>query len=348
MINEPTYQGYVSTFVISPSTPLSVSASGAILGYISEVGTYSFTVTAYNAASDMNATIRFIVSPKSCTGVNGISVASGKRVLYYCPEYYTGNAYRLCTNGVLSAIQYDECTMIPPSGFSYSTNEIIVSLYSSFSSGYPTVNSTVTSYSIAPEAPEGVEFDSITGNLLGVPATTNVTVFTITASNTAGSATFELTLRVVGLTCPAMKDIPETPAGESYSYDCTTLEGYKGVSTRTCVLSADQKSAQWSTPIAFCVEKKWKFTTPDYIGIIVCIFCSIIFGWALLMKTENKHMNILPVSKLPQVPAPIPYEVDDIQSSSPGSDLSDAASQTLPELETVSVASEVQSVEPSP
>lgn len=50
----------------------------------------------------------------------------------------------------------------------------------------------------------------------GLPTEEGVTVFTITASNAAGSTSFELTLRVVGLTCPALKDVPETAVGESY------------------------------------------------------------------------------------------------------------------------------------
>ena len=184
-----------------------------------------------------------------------------------------------------------------------------------------------------------------TGTVGGLPTEEGVTVFTITASNAAGSVSFELTLRVVGLTCPALKDVPETAVGESYSYDCTTLEGYKGVSTRTCLLSADQRSAKWSTPSEFCQRRVVRI---DPTIVLIFLFSVIIFGCALFMRIQDERLNLLPILNRRKVPTPSSgLEKDDAFVASSESDVSSVPQQILSESETVSVESE-KPVESSP
>ena len=56
----------------------------------------------------------------------------------------------------------------------------------------------ITSYSISPAAPAGLTFSNSTGQLSGTPTTPqNITFYTITATNTSGSATRTFTLTVV-------------------------------------------------------------------------------------------------------------------------------------------------------
>ena len=344
VIDKPDTNGFIYGFSISPNTPLTISSTGEIIGVLPEAGSYSFTITAWNPEGSIQTTISITINPKPCTIVNGISIVSGQRVLSACPSYHTGNAYRICRNGVLSAVQYDECVLLPPSGFSYSSDEITIPVYSSFNTGFPTYSSIVESFSITPYNSE-VIINRSTGTVGGLPTEEGVTVFTITASNAAGSTSFELTLRAVGLTCPAMKDVPETAVGESYSFDCTTLEGYKGVSTHTCLLSADQRSAKWSTPSEFCQRRVVRIDPPI---ILIFLFSVIIFGCALFMRIQDERLNLLPILNRRKVPTPSSgLEEDDAFAASSESDVSSVLQQILSESEAVSVEPE-KPVESSP
>jgi hypothetical protein len=86
-------------------------------------------------------------------------------------------------------------------------------------SGY-TINSTggtIASYSISPSAPAGLNFNGSTGVLSGIPTETRAaTTYTITGSNSYGSATATFRLRVTG-------DIGDTgPGGGKIFYVATT------------------------------------------------------------------------------------------------------------------------------
>lgn len=75
----------------------------------------------------------------------------------------------------------------------------------------PTVMGTVTSYTVAPALPVGIALNPISGVISGTPAVvTPHTVYTVTASNAAGAATFSLTIFV-----GAAPDDP--PSNLSYS-----------------------------------------------------------------------------------------------------------------------------------
>ncbi len=61
----------------------------------------------------------------------------------------------------------------------------------------PTVTGNVSNYSVIPELPAGLVFDSVSGRISGTPiAAAASAAYTITARNAAGSSSFVLTLRV--------------------------------------------------------------------------------------------------------------------------------------------------------
>src|SRR5688572_14010793 len=61
----------------------------------------------------------------------------------------------------------------------------------------PNVIGQVTQYSVSPALPDGLIIDSANGRITGTPATAAATsTHVVTASNSAGSATFALTLTV--------------------------------------------------------------------------------------------------------------------------------------------------------
>jgi hypothetical protein len=98
--------------------------------------------------------------------------------------------------------------------------------------GYTITSSggTITSYSISPAAPAGLTFNSTTGILSGTPTETRTTtLYTITASNTSGSATESFILRVAG----SIGDLG--PGGGTIFYVATTPFACGALRLDSCV-----------------------------------------------------------------------------------------------------------------
>lgn len=86
--------------------------------------------------------------------------------------------------------------LMPPSGLSYPNHRIYV-VGTAIAPASPTVTGTVTSWSILPSLPPGLLFNTGNGSYSGTPTVaTSQGVYRITAANTAGSTTFDLTLTV--------------------------------------------------------------------------------------------------------------------------------------------------------
>lgn len=84
----------------------------------------------------------------------------------------------------------------PPTGLSYSSpNSFVVG--TPITALAPTVNGTVTSYSVAPSLPGGLSLDMSSGAITGTPTTATPSAsYVVTAQNDAGSATFSLSITV--------------------------------------------------------------------------------------------------------------------------------------------------------
>jgi len=82
----------------------------------------------------------------------------------------------------------------PPSGLTYASPQTF-SIDAPITALTPTVTGTVSSYAVAPALPAGLAIDATTGAISGTPtAVTAETAYTVTASNSAGSTTFPLTI----------------------------------------------------------------------------------------------------------------------------------------------------------
>jgi hypothetical protein len=69
----------------------------------------------------------------------------------------------------------------------------------------PSVNGTVTSYSVSPTLPTGLTLDSTTGILSGTPTVAAATaVYTVTAANSSGSTTTGISVTVTGVAPPSI------------------------------------------------------------------------------------------------------------------------------------------------
>jgi Putative Ig domain len=89
-------------------------------------------------------------------------------------------------------------TPAAPSSLSY-TSPVTAIVGSAISNLSPTVNGSITSYSVSPALPAGLTLDTSTGVISGTPAAPAAqTTYTITASNSGGQASFALSLTVLG------------------------------------------------------------------------------------------------------------------------------------------------------
>ena len=87
---------------------------------------------------------------------------------------------------------------IVPSGITYSSNSYVETKGSSMTTGVPAVSGgPVVTWSVSPSLPSGLSIDSSTGEISGTPnALSTITTYTITATNTGGSATTTIDITV--------------------------------------------------------------------------------------------------------------------------------------------------------
>jgi hypothetical protein len=152
----PTVTGTVTTYAASPALPAGLALDGA-------TGVISGTPTAAAAAADYTITA---------------SNAGGS------------------TTFPLNITVNDAAPAEAPSGLTYASPQTLT-VGTAVTALTPTVTGTVTSYAVSPDLPAGLALDTITGAISGTPtAAAAQAVYTITATNAAGSTTFDLTLTV--------------------------------------------------------------------------------------------------------------------------------------------------------
>ena len=79
----------------------------------------------------------------------------------------------------------------------YSSNAFVIP-QSVGVSGFPNVTGFVTGYSVSPSLPNGMSFNTTTGEISGAPNTLQgATSYTVTASNTGGNTTDQFTIEVI-------------------------------------------------------------------------------------------------------------------------------------------------------
>ena len=135
-------------------------------------------------------------------------------------------------------ITINATSIVPPSGLSYATPQVFT-VGTGITPLLPTVTGPVSSYAVTPALPAGLVLLSDSGNISGTPTTvTAQTVYTITASNEAGSTAFALTITVNPAAPPTLSLIPFTRAVNA-GRDAT-------ISWRTTGTTACTASGGWS------------------------------------------------------------------------------------------------------
>ena len=295
---DPAVTGEVESFSIAPSSVgLSVNSRGVVSGVMTTVGTTVFTITATNSEGSTTATLSVTASGARCTGVEGVDVADGDKMMEECPAGTVGEAFRVCTNGVLGALDRTGCHVAAPSDLSYNMVEYVATENNMFSTSYPLYNGTVSAFAIAPELPEGLSINTQNGGISGAPvlgssSSAGSVEYTVTASNESGETVTVLTIRVAPIMCEATEDLKAIAAGETLTFDCTSLSGYKGSYDVKCELDSDNMHAHWAKPSAWCIEKKLSVFT--LIGIILIIVGVLLVVWGIMLiaRSAKKQLPI--------------------------------------------------------
>ena len=125
------------------------------------------------------------------TDANGLSADQLAQIRFfdgatYFPALILGNG-EVVPNGAA-----------PPSNLSYTTPNTFTR-FTSITPLTPTVIGTVTNYSVNPGLPAGLNLAPLTGIISGIPSVTSESgTYTITATNSNGSTTFDITITVQG------------------------------------------------------------------------------------------------------------------------------------------------------
>lgn len=109
----------------------------------------------------------------------------------------------------------------------------------------PTVTGTVSSYSISPDLPSGLNFNSTTGEISGIPsALSTITSYTVFASNAAGTTTYSFDITV--------NDAP--PSGFSYAGNPFSFTEYQTVSNVAPTITGNITSCTGALPAGLTLE----------------------------------------------------------------------------------------------
>ena len=211
------------TIEVNDVSPYSVSYSGSPFtltkGMAMTTATPSAsggTVTSWSITPSLPAGLTFSTS----TGeISGTPTAISSSTTYTVTATNTGGS----ATASLTIVVND----LIPSSIAYSGTPFTLTKDSAMTTATPTSSGgAVTSWSISPAVPAGLSFSTSTGEISGTPtAISSSTSYTVTASNTGGSATTTITILV--------NDAP--PASVAYSGSPFTLT--KGIAMTTATPS---------------------------------------------------------------------------------------------------------------
>ena len=281
----PTVTNPVESYSVSPSLPEGLTlneSSGIISGSVSENMTATVTVTALNSAGSTTASITLVIKYHGCEAVDGYeAVESGEESIKQnsCAEGYSGYTYRLCFNGIFSDIQYDRCSQLAPSNLHYN----IESFYSVNTpiTLTPTITNLVDSFSVSPSLPDGLTLNESNGIISGMVTKSCSGVFTVTASNAAGSCQFEFSLVFMYPDCQATEYYPSGNVGMSAEIDCSKW-GRSG--KRTIICSASERGVEWKVIDDKC------FNLHLYILIIVVVVLIIVAALLIVLFSLKRKL----------------------------------------------------------
>ena len=148
-----------------------------------------------------------------------------------CEDIFDGFRSALCSGGQYEESDTTHCVLRGTTVFSYGINTINSLVGDVISLSLITDNANLQSFTVSPDLPSGLEFDTSNGKITGL---TNAATPTATYTVTAGDQSTEITITVSTVICPAMDSFPETVDGQTASSTTACPEGMTGTATRVC------------------------------------------------------------------------------------------------------------------
>ena len=187
----------VVTITVNDAAPTNLTYSTNPAAY-----TKGVAIAANNPTNGGGAVTLYSVSPSLPTGLSlntTTGVITGTPTVITASAPYTVTASN--TGGSTTASVVIAINDVPPSGLSYSTNPATYTKGTVITPNVPTVGGgPVVSYSVAPPLPAGLSLNTTTGVISGTPtAAAAQTTYTVSATNTGGSATAALVITVQAL-----------------------------------------------------------------------------------------------------------------------------------------------------
>ncbi|MBP7281823.1 MAG: putative Ig domain-containing protein [Leptospiraceae bacterium] len=211
---------FALNIIVNDSPPTSLSYAGAPF-----VFTKGVTITSVSPTVTGTPT-SYSVSPALPSGL-AINTTTG--VLAGTPSVVAANTvYTVTATNSGGSTTFNMNLTVndtPPSALSYATNPFIFGTGTAISIS-PTITGTPISYSVSPALPTGLGINTVTGILSGTPTVlTASSNYTVTATNSGGSTTFVLNIRVT----PSMPGPITVPATLPYtSFSITSVGGATG------------------------------------------------------------------------------------------------------------------------
>ena len=184
----------VNAAVIAPSG-LTYSVNPAVY----TVGT---AISSNTPSSTGGAVVSYAVSPDLPAGLSlntSTGVISGTPSADAAIAIYTVTATNSAGSTTVGLSITVNAAVIAPSGLSYSMNPAVYTVGTAISSNTPSSSGgAVVSYAVSPDLPAGLSLNTSTGVISGTPSVdAAIAVYTVTATNSAGSSTVELTVTVM-------------------------------------------------------------------------------------------------------------------------------------------------------
>jgi len=174
-------------------------AAPTALSYSAESAVYTKDAVITNNTPTVTGTVsEWSVDPTLPTGLTldtTTGVISGTPDTEQTAASYTITASN--STGSTTATVSITVNLEAPSNLSYSLETAVYTQYEVITNNTPTVSGTVVTWSISPELPNGLTLNTTTGVISGTPDTgQSATDYTITASNSGGSATATISIEV--------------------------------------------------------------------------------------------------------------------------------------------------------